>query len=156
MAMGIGALRRLMRDDRAGGAAAVARILNTMDQEAREEALAGIEEESPELAEELRGLMFVFEDLVKVDARSLRVVVREADQATLALALRGAAAYVVDAFCKAMSERQAAMVRDDAEAMGPQRASDVEAARREVVAAARRLESEGRIVLRSDPGDIYI
>ncbi|MFW5838182.1 MAG: FliG C-terminal domain-containing protein, partial [Desulfovibrionaceae bacterium] len=148
MAFGLDDLRRLMGEDKAGGAKTVAAILNTMNRQAREEVLAAIEEESPQLAEDIRSFMFVFEDLAGLDQRSLREVVREADQSRLALALRGVAAPVVDAFCSAMSERQAAMVRDDVEAMGPQRAADVEAARRDVTAAAKRLEAQGRIVLR--------
>jgi flagellar motor switch protein FliG len=146
----------MVKADKAGGARAVARILNTLDFASREEVLDSIEMEDPDLASEIRSLMFVFEDLAGLDARSLGELARAVDPARLALALRGLDASVVDAFCKSMSQRQAAMLKDDVEALGPQRASDVEGARQEVLRVARRLEAEGRLALRPGPGDVYI
>jgi len=156
MSLGLDALKRMAKGDKAGGARAVAQILNTLDHASREEMLADIEAEDAALASEIRSLMFTFEDLAGLDARSLGELARATDLSKLALALRGAGPSVVDAFCKAMSRRQAAMLKDDVEALGPQRASDVEGARQEVLRVARRLESEGRLVLRPGPGDVYI
>lgn len=130
-----------------GGPGAAAAILARMDARDREAALADLAALDPALARLVRERMFTFEDLGRLDVRALSLVLRGVAQDELALALRGLAEEKREAILAGLSERVRALVRDDAEALGPQRAADVEEARRRILKTARALEAEGRLRL---------
>lgn len=140
----------------AGGAEAVAKILSSLPEGEQFEVLAAMQQESPELAAEVRELMFSFEDLGALPERELARIVRTAERPTLALALRGAPQWILDRVVSLVSRRAGAMLLDDMEAMGPQPRRDVEKARKTLVDEAKRLESEGEITLRTDKNEIWI
>ena len=139
-----------------GGIQSVAEILNAVDRSTEEEVLAEIEEESPTMAEEIRNLMFVFEDVKTLDDRSIREVLKEISNEDLTMALRGANDELKTLFFKNMSERAANMIREDLEIMGPTRLSDVETAQQNIVKIVRRLEGEGRIMISRGGGDVFV
>ena len=139
-----------------GGIQSVAEILNAVDRSTEEEVLSEIEEESPSMAEEIRNLMFVFEDVSTLDDRSIREVLKEISNEDLTMALRGSNDELKTLFFKNMSERAANMIREDLEVMGPTRLSDVEAAQQNIVKIVRRLEGEGRIMISRGGGDVFV
>ncbi len=139
-----------------GGIAAVAEILNAVDRSTEEEVLAEIEEENATMAEEIRNLMFVFEDVKSLDDRSIRELLKEISNEDLTMALRGATEDMRVLFFKNMSERAGNMIKEDLEIMGPTRLSDVEAAQQNIVKIVRRLEGEGRIVVSRGGGDVFV
>ncbi len=139
-----------------GGVAAVAEILNAVDRATEEEVLSEIEEESSQMAEEIRNLMFVFEDVKSLDDRAIREILKEISNEDLTMSLRGAPEELRELFFKNMSERAATMIREDLEIMGPTRLADVEGAQQNVVKAVRRLEAEGRIVISRGGGDVFV
>lgn len=139
-----------------GGVASVAEILNAVDRSTEEEVLAEIEEEAPAMAEEIRNLMFVFEDVKTLDDRSIRELLKELSNEELTMALRGSTDDMKSLFFRNMSERAANMIREDLEIMGPTRLSDVEGAQQNVVKIVRRLEGEGRIVVSRGGGDVFV
>jgi flagellar motor switch protein FliG len=139
-----------------GGIQSVAEILNAVDRATEEEVLAEIEEESTVMAEEIRNLMFVFEDVKDLEDRSVREILKEISNEDLTMALRGASDDMKALFFKNMSERAANMIREDLEIMGPTRLSDVEAAQQNIVKIVRRLESEGRIMISRGGGDVFV
>jgi len=139
-----------------GGVASVAEILNAVDRSTEEEVLAEIEEEAPAMAEEIRNLMFVFEDVKTLDDRSIRELLKELSNEELTMALRGSTDDMKSLFFRNMSERAANMIREDLEIMGPTRLSDVESAQQNVVKIVRRLEGEGRIVVSRGGGDVFV
>ena len=139
-----------------GGIAAVAEILNAVDRSTEEEVLSEIEEESPTVAEEIRNLMFVFDDVSTLEDRSIRELLKEISNEDLTMALRGASEDMKALFFKNMSERASNMIREDLEIMGPTRLSDVEAAQQNIVKIVRRLEGEGRIVISRGGGDVFV
>ena len=139
-----------------GGIASVAEILNAVDRSTEEEVLAEIEEESPTTAEEIRNLMFVFDDVKTLEDRSIRELLKEISNEDLTMALRGSSDDMKTLFFKNMSERAANMIREDLEIMGPTRLADVEAAQQNVVKIVRRLEGEGRIVISRGGGDVFV
>jgi flagellar motor switch protein FliG len=130
-----------------GGVKKAANILNLMDS-TMEQAISGkIGEIDSELAGRIQELMFVFDDLGNVDDRGIQTLLREIGTDTLALALKGAEPKVKDKIIKNMSQRAGQMLLEDMEAKGPARVADVEAAQKEILAAARRLAEAGTIVL---------
>ncbi len=135
-----------------GGVQAVAEILNAVERSIEEEVLSDIEEESSQLAEEIRQLMFVFEDTQELDDRAIREVLKEISNEDLTLALKTATEDLQEKFFSNLSERAANMIREDLEIMGPVRLSDVEAAQQNVVKIIRRLEAEGRIIITGKGG----
>ncbi len=139
-----------------GGVQAVAEILNAVDRATEEEVLSEIEEQSAQMAEEIRNLMFVFEDVKTLDDRAMREILKEISNEDLTMALRGAPQELQDMFFRNMSERAATMIREDLEIMGPTRLSDVEAAQQNVVKAVRRLEAEGRIMISRGGSDVFV
>jgi len=130
-----------------GGVQAVAEILNAVERSIEEEVMSEIEEESSQLAEEIRQLMFVFEDILELDDRAVREVLKEISNEDLTLALKTASEELKEKFFSNLSERAANMIREDLEIMGPVKLSDVEAAQQNIVKVIRRLEAEGRIVI---------
>lgn len=139
-----------------GGVHAVAEILNAVDRATEEEVLSEIEEESPGMSDEIRNLMFVFEDVKNLDDRSVRELLKEISNEDLSMALRGAKDDLRELFFKNMSERAANMIREDLEVMGPTRLSEVETAQQNVVKIVRRLENEGRVVVSRGSGDLFV
>lgn len=135
-----------------GGVQSVAEILNAVERSVEEEVLSDIEEESSQLAEEIRQLMFVFDDIEELDDRAVREVLKEISNEDLTLALKTASEDLQEKFFKNLSERAANMIREDLEIMGPVKLSDVEVAQQNVVKIVRRLEAEGRIVITGKGG----
>ena len=139
-----------------GGVASVAEILNAVDRATEEEVLSEIEEDSTQMAEEIRNLMFVFEDIKQLDDRGIRELLKEVSNDELTTALKGASDDLQEKFFKNLSERAANMIREDLEIMGPVKLSEVESAQQNVVKIVRRLEDEGRIVISRGSGDVFI
>jgi flagellar motor switch protein FliG len=138
----------------AGGVKALADILGHTDRSTERVVLDRLGSEDGELAEEVRRMLFVFEDIVKLDDRAIQQVLREADQKDLVLALRGVPEAVKQGVLSNMSERGAAMLVEELEIQQPQRKRDVDAAQGRIVAVVRRLEEAGTIVIsRGDDGD---
>ena len=130
-----------------GGVRLVAEILNQMDSTAENTILKGIEEQKQTLAEDIRKLMFVFEDLMQVDDKSIMAILKEVSNEALMPAMKTTSDELKEKIFKNMSERAAQMMKEDLEVMGPIRLKDVEAAQQSVLKIAKKLESEGKIVL---------
>jgi flagellar motor switch protein FliG len=135
------------------GFRAVAELLNRLDQGESRGILEEIEQTEPKVAIGIRELMFVFEDLVTVPAESIREFVSAADKKVLAMALKGGKDNVKAHLFKAMSSRAVEMLKEDMEVMGPVRMRDVGAAQQELLALARQLESEGKMILKMEVDD---
>ena len=118
--------------------------------------LEAIEKENAELANNIRNLMFTFEDLVGVPETALRDLLGAVDKKTLALALKGASEAAKEHIFKAMSSRAVEMLKEDMEVLGRVRAKDVAKAQQEAIASARQLEAEGKIVLRAESDDEFV
>lgn len=133
------------------GAKTVAEVLNRVDPTTQKTILNRLDEHSPSLAEQVRGLMFTFEDLVGVDDRGLQKIITSVEQRDLVLSLKAASEEVKDKIFRNMSERTASTIKQEIEFLGPVRLKDVEEAQRNVVAVVRRLE-EAREVVLTTPG----
>jgi flagellar motor switch protein FliG len=127
-----------------GGVQPVAEMLNVMDKNTEGSIMARLEEKDPLLAEEIRKLMFVFDDIVKIDDRGIQALLKEVPNDKLLLALKTASEDIRAKIFKNISARAAEMLKEDLSGMGPSRLSDVEGAQQEIVNAARRLEAEGK------------
>lgn len=130
-----------------GGINTVAEILNQLDHATESSILAEIEENTPDLAENIRNLMFVFADLIKLDDRGFQLVLKEVPQQELIMALKTASEPLKEKIFKNMSTRAATMLKEDLEALPPQRLSDVEKAQQNIIVIVKRLEEEGKIVI---------
>jgi flagellar motor switch protein FliG len=135
------------------GFKAVADLLNRLNAEESKKILETIEEGQPELALSIRNLMFTFEDLVTVPAATIREIVSGVDKRQLALALRGANDELRAQIFKAMSSRAVEMLKEDMEVLGPVRSREVAQAQQEILNLARRLEAEGKVILKLETGD---
>ncbi len=135
------------RTQSVGGAEVVADILTRMDKTNEGGIMARISEKNQSLADTIRALMFVFDDLIKIDDRGLQELMKEISKEDLPVALRGANPEVKDKFFKNMSSRAAEMLKEDMEAKGPVKVSDVERAQQNILKVCRKLEEEGRIVI---------
>jgi flagellar motor switch protein FliG len=135
------------------GFKAVADLLNRLNAEEAKKILENIEESQPELALSIRNLMFTFEDLVTVPAASIREIVSGVDKRQLALALRGANEELRAQIFKAMSSRAVEMLKEDMEVLGPVRSREVAQSQQEILNLARKLESEGKVILKLESGD---
>ena len=135
------------------GFKAVADLMNRLNPEEAKRILETIEEGQPEVALSIRNLMFTFEDLVTVPQTTLREIVSGVDKRQLALALRGANEELQAAVFKSMSTRAVEMLKEDMEVLGPVRSREVAAAKQEVLNVARRLEAEGKVILKLETGD---
>lgn len=138
------------------GFKAVADLLNRMESEQTTRMLEEIEAADPAMALSIRNLMFTFDDLVTIPPASIREIVSAADKRQLALALRGAQDELRAHVFGAMSSRAADMLKEDMEVMGPVRAREVAGAQQEVLALARTLEAEGKVILKLEQGDDFI
>jgi flagellar motor switch protein FliG len=131
----------------AGGPKALVDLLNRVDRSSERVILELLEQNEPELAETIKGMMFVFEDIVQLDDRAIQAVLREVDMKELGVALKGVKPEVQQKIYGNMSERAMAMLKEDMEFMGPVRTKAVEEAQQKVVGVIRRLEESGEIVL---------
>ena len=136
-----------------GGVDAVVDILNTVDRGTEKHIMETLEIEEPELADEIRKKMFVFEDILLLDNRAIQRVLREVDNNDLAMALKGANEQVQNACLSNLSSRLAAMIKEDMEYMGPVRMKDVEEAQQKIVNIIRKLEDSAEIVISRGGGD---
>jgi flagellar motor switch protein FliG len=132
---------------RIGGARTVADILNAMQRDKSGEELGKIEKADTEMHQQIKDLLFVFDNLLDIDDRGIQALLREVGSDTLAVALRGAEPEVQEKILKNMSKRAAEILKDDMEARGPVKLADVEAAQKEIVTIAQRLADEGTISL---------
>jgi len=133
--------------DRAGGTSTVAEILNLCDRQTERSIMEGMESDHPDLAEEVRRLMFVFEDINLVDDKGIQSVLKEVDNDELCLALKTASEDLQQKIFTNMSARAAEVIKEDMEFMGPVRLTDVESAQQRIVDIVRRLEDSGDIVI---------
>lgn len=140
----------------AGGVKSVVDILNRVDRSTEKTIMEAMEVQDPELAEQIKKLMFVFEDIVMIDDRSVQRVLREVESHDLALALKGASSEVTQKIFNNMSSRASEMLKDDIQFMGPVRLRDVEEAQQRIVNIIRRLEETGEIVVARGGGDEII
>ncbi|MCL2137898.1 MAG: flagellar motor switch protein FliG [Treponema sp.] len=131
----------------AGGVESIVDILNLVDRASEKQIIEDLEDEDPELAEEIKKRMFVFEDIVLLSDRDIQKVMREVDSQELAKALRSVDTEVQDKIFKNMSKRAATMLKEDMEYMGPIRLKDVEEAQQKIVSIIRHLEDVGEIVV---------
>jgi flagellar motor switch protein FliG len=136
-----------------GGVQNVASILNLTDRATEKGILEALEEDQPDLVERIRRLMFVFEDILLVNDRGIQKVMKEVDNDELALALKGASEQLREKIFRNMSERAAAMIKEELEYMGPVRVSDVEAAQQRIVDVLRKLEDAGEVVIQGRGGE---
>lgn len=139
--------------DKIGGVESVAEILNLVDRSTEKGIMEGLEAEDPDLVEEIRRLMFVFEDIRLVNDKGIQSVLKEVDNDELALALKTSSDELKDLIFRNMSERAADLIKEDMEYMGPVRLSDVETAQQRIVDIVRRLEDAGEIIISGRGGD---
>ncbi|MBI3146599.1 MAG: flagellar motor switch protein FliG [Pseudogulbenkiania sp.] len=137
----------------AGGIALTAEILNFMGGNVEASALGYIREHDPELAQRIQDKMFVFENILDIDDRSIQTILREVQTDSLVVALKGTSQELKDKIFRNMSQRAAEMLRDDLEAKGPVKLSEVEAEQKEILKVVRKLADDGQIVLGSKGGD---
>jgi flagellar motor switch protein FliG len=140
-----------------GGVEPIADMLNLMDKNSEKNIMARVEEKDPELAEEIRKLMFVFEDIIFVDDRGVQELLKVVDNTKLVIALKTAPEDVRTKLFKNMSNRAATLLREDLEAMGPTKISDVEKAQQDIVMQLKDLESKGKaLISRGGDGDAFV
>ena len=139
-----------------GGIKTAANILNFMDAAVEGAIIEQVKEVDAELGERMQDLMFVFDDLSEVDDRGIQALLREVSSETLVLALKGAEDAVKEKIFKNMSKRAAEMLRDDLEAKGPVKVSEMEAAQKEILAIARRMAESGDIILGGKGAEEYV
>ncbi len=135
---------------KAGGIESLASILNHTDRATERNVIELLEVQSPQLAEEVRELMFVFEDIVNLEDRAIQRILREVDTKDLAMSLKGTKEDVKEKVFKNMSERAQAMLRDEMEYMGPVRAKEVQEIQSKIVGIIRTLEVAGEIIISRD------
>lgn len=139
-----------------GGVDSVVAILNTVDRGTEKHIMETLEIEEPELADEIRKKMFVFEDILLLDDRAIQRVLRDVENSDLGIALKGANEEVQNVIFKNLSKRLAAMIKEDMDFMGPVRMKDVEEAQQKIVSVIRKLEDAGEIVISRGGGDEII
>lgn len=139
-----------------GGVRAVAEMMNRLDSGSSREILDHIENRDANLAETIRHLMFVFEDLLLIDPMGLKEVISKVDRKVLTLALKGTSEQLRNNILGSMSQRGAEMLKEDMEAMGPVKIKDVEGAQQQIIALVRQLEAEGVISLKGAVGEQYV
>jgi len=138
---------------RVGGVDSVAEMLNLADRATEKAIMEALESEDPDLVEQIRRLMFVFEDILQVDDRGIQKVLKEVDNNELALSLKTASEELKNKIFSNMSERATQLIKEEMEFMGPVRVSDVEAAQQKIVDVVRRLEDAGEIIIMGRGGE---
>ncbi len=139
--------------EKAGGVPTVAEILNLTDRATEKSIMEGLEADDPDLVEEIRRLMFVFEDIKLVNDKGIQAVLKEVENDELALALKTASDELKQKIFSNMSERAGSLIKEDMEFMGPVRVSDVEAAQQRIVDIVRRLEEAGDVIIEGRGGE---
>jgi flagellar motor switch protein FliG len=139
--------------ERVGGVESVAEMLNLSDRATEKGILEALEAEDPELVDQIRRLMFVFEDIMLINDKGIQAVLKEVDNDELSLALKTASDELRQKVYKNMSERASQLIKEDMEYMGPVRVSDVEAAQQKIVDIVRRLEDAGEIIISGRGGE---
>ncbi|MBC8109067.1 MAG: flagellar motor switch protein FliG [Anaerolineae bacterium] len=139
--------------EKAGGVDTVAEMLNLADRSTEKGIMEGLEAEDPDLVEQIRRLMFVFEDILLVNDKGIQAVLKEIDNEVLSLALKTASEELKNKIFKNMSERAAQLIGEDMQYMGPVRVSDVESAQQKIVDVVRRLEDAGEIIIAGRGGE---
>jgi flagellar motor switch protein FliG len=139
-----------------GGVRSVAEMLNRLDSGSSREILDHIEQQDANLAETIRHLMFVFEDLLLIDSMGLKEVLGKADRKLLTVALKGTSEQLKNHILACMSQRGAEMLREDMDALGPVKIKEVESAQQQIIAVVRQLESEGVLSLKGAVGEQYV
>lgn len=139
-----------------GGTRTAANILNLMDASKGNQMMDAIKETDADLGQKIEDLMFVFDNLAEVDDRGIQALLREVSSESLILAMKGADEGIKEKIFKNMSKRASEMLREDLEAKGPVRLSEVEAAQKEILAIARRMAETGEIVLGGQGGEEYV
>ena len=139
--------------EKIGGVDTVAEVLNLVDRTTEKGIMEGLESEDPDLVEQIRRLMFVFEDINHVDDKGIQSVMKEVDNDELALSLKTASEDLKEKIFRNMSERASELIKEDMEYMGPVRLSDVEAAQQRIVDIVRRLEDAGEIIISGRGGE---
>lgn len=132
---------------KAGGVKSLVDVLNSVDRATEKTIIETLEVQDPELAEEIKKLLFVFEDIVHLDDRSVQLILRDIDSHDLALALKGSSEEVMNKIERNISKRAAKMLKEDIDYMGPVRLREVEEAQQKIVAVIRRLEERGEIII---------
>jgi len=133
--------------EKVGGVSSIAEVLNLVDRSTEKAILDGIESNDPDLVEQIRRLMFVFEDVLKVNDKGIQAVLKEVDNEELCLALKTASDTLKEKIFANMSARASELIQEDMEYMGPVRLSDVEQAQQRIVDVVRRLEEAGEIII---------
>ncbi len=143
---------RQVRGKDVGGVKPLSEMLNFVDKATEERVLTGLDDIDQEMTNSVRGLMFTFEDLSKIDDKSMQTLIREVEREKWVLSLRTASPQMKKKVFSNMSERAGALLREELEGMGPVRLRDVETTQREVLEIARSLEAEGKIFLATGKG----
>jgi flagellar motor switch protein FliG len=143
-------------EEEVGGAKATADILNFVERNNEERILAEIEEAFPELADEIRNLMFTFEDVNKIDDKSIQTILKEVPRDQLVLALKTASSELRDLLFRNISQRAAEMLKDDLDSLGPTPLKEVEKAQQAIIDVIRRLEAEGKITIAAGGDDVLV
>ena len=146
-------MSNLARTNRRDSHEMMADIFNNLDRATENRFITALEERNRESAERIKALMFTFEDLAKLDPAGVQTLLRSVEKTKMALALKGASDTLRNLFFSNMSERAGKIMREDMEAMGPVRLSDVEAAQMEMVKLAKDLSGKGEIILADSKGD---
>ena len=139
-----------------GGVRAVAEIFNRLDSGTGKEMLDVIDEQNPNLAETIRQLMFVFEDLLAVDVNQLQEILARVDRKLLTIALKGTSEALKEHFYSTMSARGVEMLKDEMESLGPVKIKEVEAAQQQIITTVRQLETEGVVSLKGSVSEQYV
>jgi flagellar motor switch protein FliG len=146
-------MSNLARTSRRDSHETLAEIFNYLDRQSEDRFLSELEDRNPDSAEKIRGLMFTFEDLIRLDPGAIQTLLRNIDKSRLAVALKGASEKMRDLFFRNMSERAAKILREDMATMGPVRLRDVDEAQSAMVAVAKQLADNGDIMLADNKGD---
>ena len=136
------------------GVAPVAEILNAIDKASETRIPSTIEESNPDLAEQIRELMFTFEDLILIDSKQMQTVLKDVDKADLAMTLKTASDAVRKLILSSMSTRVAEMLYDDLENMRPVKVADVEGAKQKIIKVVKKLEEEGQLIMAGAGDDV--
>lgn len=139
-----------------GGVRAVAEMFNRLDSGTSKDVLEGVENDHPSLGQSIRMLMFVFDDLLKLDGAAMKELSSRIDRKLLTVALKGTSDAMKNHFTGSMSQRGAEMLREDIESLGPTRIRDVEAAQQQIISLVRQLEAEGVLSVKGAEGDSYV
>jgi flagellar motor switch protein FliG len=131
-------------------------MLNVTDRMTNKAILESLEQESPELVDQIKRLMFVFDDLMKLDDKSVQALLKEVENSQWALALKGASEELRTKILGNLSQRAASMLQEEMQYLGPVRVSDVETAQQQIVDAVRRLEDTGEIIIASGDSERLI